>query len=117
MACPFFRIWPVPLLENSLYLFMDLVAKKMWPVPQYGLSLFSKKMWPVPLLVYQKQMKLAQDQIDELLAKAEDADSTPLQDCKKMWPVPLLENSLYLFMDLVMWVYENEERATVDSRS
>ena len=28
----------------------------------------------------QKQMKLAQDQIDELLAKAEDADSTPLQD-------------------------------------
>ncbi len=28
----------------------------------------------------QEQMKLAEDQIDELLAKAEDADSTPLQD-------------------------------------
>jgi transposase len=28
----------------------------------------------------EKQMKLAEDQIEELLAKAEDADSTPLQD-------------------------------------
>lgn len=28
----------------------------------------------------EKQMKLAQDQIDELLAKAEDADAAPLQD-------------------------------------